>query len=109
MISATRARRSAALIGVCVARTSSICSPQRITGFSAVEQHPPAAGPELGRQQSHRRLRDHRFSRARFPDQADDLAGGDVEADPVDGVRAFGADRQRDRETVDFEQHGSHT
>jgi hypothetical protein len=36
MIAATRARRSAALIAVCVARTSSICSPQRITGLSAV-------------------------------------------------------------------------
>ncbi len=36
MIATTRARRSAAFIAVCVARTSSICSPQRITGLSAV-------------------------------------------------------------------------
>ena len=74
----------------------------------ALEQHPPAAGRELGRQQSHRRLRDHRFAGARFSYQADDLAGRHVEADALDRVRAFRADRQRDGQMVDGQQGGSH-
>src|SRR6185295_9846275 len=64
----------------------------RFTGgkqIFSVEQHASAARPELGWEQSHHRLRDHRFSRARFADQADNLAGCDVEAHPIDRVRAF--------------------
>jgi hypothetical protein len=117
---------------VCVASTSSIWSPQRMTGLSAVigswkiidmrvqrrsrsrassrrarcspvSDDVAADGGERFGQQAHDRVRDDALARARFADEAHDLAAIARQADAVHGEGAIGAGRQRDRESADVE------
>ena len=69
----------------------------------AVEQHLSSRGAQRGGQESHRRLRDDRFARARFAHQAHDLACVDAEA-CTDRRRARDRPRrQRDRQAAHVE------
>ena len=73
----------------------------------SVEQHLPPCRAQCGRQEAHRCLRDDRFARARFADQTHDLIRVDAEARAIDGQRAIGSGRQRDREAADVEDRRS--
>ena len=43
----------------------------------------------------------HRFAGTGFADHAEDLAGGEIERDAIDGVGPFAAGGQRDLEVLD--------
>ena len=119
-----------------VPRSTSICSPQRMTGLSAVigswkiiamrvqrsassrrseaptaprRRADRAAGHrERARQQSHGRVRDHALAGAGFADEAHDLVRRDRQAHALDRVRAIGAPRQPDRQAGDLEDGRAH-
>ena len=118
--------------------TSSICSPTRITGLSAVigswkiiAMRSPAQAAEVRgrllqqivafqqdaagrrrelslRQQAHDGVRRHRFAGAGFADDADDLAGGHRERDVLDRVLAVRVTRQPHGETLKVEDGRGH-
>ena len=67
------------------------------------EEDPAADQPHRLRQKAHRGVGRHRLARAALADDAEDLAGPQREADPVDGVGAVRAGRQGDGELLDDE------
>jgi hypothetical protein len=72
----------------------------------AAKQDPPGARLQVSRQEPHDRVGGQGFAGAGFADDAQDLAGLEVEGDLLDGEGAVEPGRQRNRQVLDAQEGG---